>query len=289
MGRLYESLKRAEAEVRQPGVSLDGFLPALDFMGNLISEPFRLEDVAAANIEITTSSRLVALTDPTGLAAEKFRALVARLEHIRTNRDLKSLVITSSVAGEGKSLVTGNLAVTLAKHSRSKVLVIEGDLRRPSLASVLGLRRFQGLQHWWASRKENIAHYVYKINGMPLWFLGAGDPCDQPSHILQSQEFSEAFAQLSGPFDWILVDSTPMLPTVDVNLWSRLVDGILLVVREGIAPVKAIEQGLASLDSPKLVGVVVNESSELSSKSYRYRGGSEPEKKQAPSKSAQSN
>lgn len=270
MGRLYESLKRAEAEFRQPGPSIDEFVRTPDFMGGFIAEPLQLESVSTATMEIGAKSYLVALTDPKGLASEKFRALVARLEHLRKDRELKSLLITSSVVNEGKTLVTGNLAVTLAKHSGSKVLVIEGDLRRPALASFLGLKRLQGVHHWWSSRKENIAHYVYKINSLPLWFLGAGEPCDQPSQILQSPEFSEAFAQLTGPFDWILVDSPPMSPTVDVNLWSRLVDGMLLVVREGFAPVRAVEQGIASLDSPKLVGVVLNENSELARKNYYY-------------------
>ena len=94
------------------------------------------------------------------------------------------------------------------------------------------------------------------------------EPCDQPSEILQSTEFAEAFGQLSGHFDWILVDSPPMLPTVDVNLWSRLVDGMLLVVREGVTSVKTLEQGIASLDSPKFVGVVLNDNSDLAGKKY---------------------
>jgi capsular exopolysaccharide synthesis family protein len=280
MGRLYESLKRAEAESRQPGPSIDEFVRTPDSMGGFIAQPLQLESVSTAAMEISAKSYLVALTDPQGLAAEKFRALVARLEHLRKDRELKSFLITSSVVNEGKTLVTGNLAVTLAKHSGCKVLVIEGDLRRPALASFLGLKRLQGLHHWWSSRKENIAHYVYKINGMPLWFLGAGEPCDQPSQILQSTEFSEAFAQLTGPFDWVLVDSTPMLPTVDVNLWCRLVDGMLLVVREGVAPVIAIEQGIASLDSPKLLGVVLNENSDFARKNY-YSDDSGKAKKHA--------
>jgi protein-tyrosine kinase len=270
MARLYESLKRAEAELRQTGSGSDEFKRTPDLKTDFFAEPLQLESVLTAAMEVSAKSHLVALADPNSFAAEKFRALVTRLEHIRNERELKSVLITSGMTNEGKTMITGNLAVTLSKHSGSRVLVIDGDLRRPSLASLFGLKRLQGLHDWWSSRKENIAHYVYKINGMPLWFLGAGEPFDQPAQILQSPEFSEAFGQLSGPFDWVLVDSTPMLPTVDVNLWSRIVDGMLLVVREGVTPVKAIEQGMASLDSPKFVGVVLNDDSDLATKSY-YR------------------
>jgi Mrp family chromosome partitioning ATPase len=110
---------------------------------------------------------------------------------------------------------------------------------------------------------------------MPLWFLSAGGSHEQPSHILQSTRFAEAFNRLVGLFDWIVVDSTPMLPVADANLWSRLVDGTLLVVREGVGSVKALEKGLASLDNLKLVGTVLNEASESNRTGYagQYYGG----------------
>ena len=80
--------------------------------------------------------------------------------------------------------------------------------------------------------------------------------------------FVKAFTQLASQFEWIVVDSTPMLPIVDVNLWSKLVDGTLLVVREGLTPVKALKKGLQALDHPKLIGVVLNEASESDQANY---------------------
>jgi Mrp family chromosome partitioning ATPase len=111
---------------------------------------------------------------------------------------------------------------------------------------------------------------------MPLWFLPAGRPSDQPSDLLRSARFAKAFAQLASQFEWIVVDSTPMLPIVDVNLWSKLVDGTLLVVREGVTPVKALKRGLKALDNPKLIGVVINEVAEFDNVGYagQYYGGS---------------
>jgi Mrp family chromosome partitioning ATPase len=103
---------------------------------------------------------------------------------------------------------------------------------------------------------------------MPLWFLSAGTTFDHPSEILQSPRFAETFTKLSSWFDWIVVDSTPMLPTVDANLWSRLVDGSLLVVREGVASVRALKKGLESLDNPKWIGTVLNEASEFDRMNY---------------------
>jgi capsular exopolysaccharide synthesis family protein len=217
------------------------------------------------------------LTDPNSLGAEKFRALVTRFDHLRKQRELRSFQVTSSVIDEGKTLVAGNIAVTLAKYSGSKTLLVEGDLHRPSLASLFGLGELRGLNHWWSGGDQELRKVIYRLNGMPLWFLPAGKPSDQPSDLLRSARFVKAFGQLASQFEYIVVDSTPMLPIVDVNLWSRLLDGTLLVVREGVTPVKALKRGLQALDNPKLIGVVVNEATEFDQVGYagQYYGGSD--------------
>jgi capsular exopolysaccharide synthesis family protein len=216
-------------------------------------------DARSVQVKISPDSRLVAFAGPNSLGAEKFRALVTRLDHLRRQREMKSIQVTSSVISEGKTLVAGNLAVTLAKYSGAKTLLVEGDLHRPSLAALFGLSELPGLSHWWAGSDPEPPPSVCKLDGMPLWILTAGKPSDRPADILSSVRFAKAFTQLAGHFDWIVVDSTPMLPIVDANLWSRLVDGTLLVVREGMAPVKALKKGLQALDSPKLIGVVIND------------------------------
>src|SRR5260370_19164533 len=98
--------------------------------------------------------------------------------------------------------------------------------------------------------------FMYQVNDLPLWLLAAGKAFDQPSDILQSARFGKAFAQLARSFDWIVVDSTPLLPMADVNLWSRWVAGTLLVVREGVAPLSALRKGVAVLENCNLVGVL---------------------------------
>jgi capsular exopolysaccharide synthesis family protein len=271
MSRYYEALRRLEREQRQSAGTDDVVEPTAqpaEVLGGILAEPVELEEAPSAEVAVSPASRFVALTDPRGLGAEKFRALVTRLENLRQERELKCLQITSSVINEGKTLVAANLAVTLAKHSGCKVLLVEGDLHRPALASRLGLPQLPGLNHWWTGQDESMARYVYRLNEMPLWFLSAGLACEQPSQVLQSARFVEAFAKLCGQFEWIVVDSTPMLPTADANLWSRLVDGMLLVVREGVTQVKSLKSGLAGLDNPKLVGVVLNEASEFNGHYY---------------------
>jgi protein-tyrosine kinase len=232
-------------------------------------------------------SRLVAWTTPNSLGAEKFRALAVRLDDVRRQSRLHSLQVTSSVINEGKSFVAANLAVTLAKYSGAKTLLIEGDMHRPTLGSMFGLQGLPGLCDWWSGRHQDLSRFLVRITGTALWFLPAGKDCDRPSDILRSAQLREAFAQLAGQFDWIVVDSTPMLPVIDANLWSKLVDGTLVVVREGVAPLKALKNGLQSLDNPKLIGVVVNDASEFNQVDYdgqyygaRKYGGKRSEKQE---------
>ncbi len=232
------------------------------------AEPIGTTAPRSISVRVLPESRLVALTDPNSLGAEKFRALVTRLDDLRAQRDFKSFQVTSSVISEGKSMVAGNVAATFANYSGSKTLLIEGDLHRPTLTSLLGLKELPGLSHWWRGLNQDITQFVHRIDDTQLWFLSAGNPCDLPLDILRSARFAESFAQLASQFEWIVVDSTPMLPIIDVNLWSRLVDGTLLVVREGLTPIKALKKGLDALDRPNLIGVVINEASGSDQASY---------------------
>jgi capsular exopolysaccharide synthesis family protein len=269
MSRLYDALTKtsfdvSNSRVLRPTGSPAGALPSRTPVHVIPQvEPLGMEETneAGDSLEIYPSPelRLMAFEDPNGIGAEKIRALVARLNHIREERELRSLQVTSSVVNEGKTVVATNLAVTLAKYSGARTLLVEGDLHRPTLAVRLGLGDLHGLSDWWTSRNKDLTHFIYRLKGMPLWILPAGKAYEQPSHLLQSTRFADSFGQLATQFEWVIVDSTPMLPVVDANLWSALVDGTLLVVRENMASVRALKRGLQSMDRPNLVGVVVNE------------------------------
>lgn len=270
MSRLYDTLRKMEREKRRPGAPTPEPEHPVELLNSIVPAPVETTHSPDAKIRTGEMSRLVSHTDPKGLGAEKFRALAARLENLRQKSELRSLQITSAVVNEGKSLVSANLAVTLVRHFGYKVLLVEGDLHRPSLTTLLGLTDVEGVNQWWQRREAEaeIAPYIRKLDDMPLWFLSAGSTCDQPTQILQSSRFAEAFVQLVGGFDWVVVDSTPMTPIVDANLWSRLVDGTLLVVREGVAPIKALKMGVRALDNPKWLGIVLNEASEFDRENY---------------------
>ncbi|SRR5712692_1897365 len=263
MSRLFEALSWLEAENFQPRAVLPEVPRPAETQRTAPPDPAGIERGASVCVSAPLMSRLVALTEPNHLGAEKFRLLATRLDNLRTQRPLKSVQVTSSGMGEGKTLVATNLALTFAMHSGSRVLLVEGDLHRPALASLLGLSILPGLSHWWCDLDSELESYLHRLNDMPLWILAAGRAYDRPSDILNSARFTKAFAKLTENFEWIVVDSTPLSPVVDASLWSRLVDGTLLVVREGVASLKMLKSGVQGFDQPKWVAVVMNEALEF--------------------------
>jgi capsular exopolysaccharide synthesis family protein len=224
----------------------------------------------ALEVSVTAASRLVYFTEPDSLAAEKFRFLGVRLRQLRQNRTLKRVLVTSTIPEEGKSLVSANLAGVLARR-KEKVLLIEGDMRRPTLADQFSLGRLAGLAEWLQSKQQAPSN-IYQLGGPGFWFMPAGDPPANPLELMQSGRLSQLMTQLSTLFDWIIVDSPPLLPLADTTVWARLTEGTLLVTREGKTQKAALQRGLEILKKSDLLGVVLNGCSQ-SDKNYYQRYG----------------
>jgi capsular exopolysaccharide synthesis family protein len=240
------------------------------------TDPFTKEvtgdgPLAFPSLEVvpTTTSRLVFMTEPDSLAAEKFRFLGVRLRQLQQSRPLKKVLVTSTIPEEGKSTVSANLAGVLARRKQS-VLLIEGDLRRPTLASQFGLGRLAGLGEWLQSGRQTVAN-VYRLEGPDFWFMPAGNPPENPLELLQSGRLSYLMGQLANLFDWIIVDSPPLLPLADTTVWARVTDGTLLVAREGKSEKKQLQRGLEALKKSDLLGVVLNGCINPDHKSYYQR------------------
>ena len=223
-------------------------------------------------VSLPRDSKLICLTAPESLGAEKFRFLGVRLRQLQHSRQLKKLLITSSIPEEGKSTVSANLATILARKQQPKILLVDGDLRRPSLSKQFGLGKLPGLSEWLHGEPRPIEH-IYRLEGPNLWFLPAGRPPENPLELMQSGRLSQLLDQLSGWFDWIIIDSPPVLPLADTSVWARLADGILLITREGTTKRRPLQSGLQALEISKVLGVVVNSSASTDHTNYYYRYG----------------
>ena len=222
---------------------------------------------------VSPQSELVCVTDEQGLPAEKFRFLGVRLRHLQQKHPLKRVLITSSMAEEGKSLVAANLACALARKHQQKVLLLEGDLRRPSLGKQFGLGRIPGLSELLQGQPDT-AMNIHQLESLGFWILPAGSPPGNALELLQSGKLSALMDNLDAWFDWIVIDSPPVLPLGDTSVWMRLADGILLVTRPGKTTKRQLQRGLEALEQSKVIGALLNGSREAALTEYYYYAGS---------------
>jgi capsular exopolysaccharide synthesis family protein len=220
--------------------------------------------------------QLVALADKESPAAEAFRLLGVRLRHLRRERRLKRLLISSTVTQEGKSLVSANLGCTIAAGSRQNVLLIEGDIRRPSLTELFGIVPRSGLCEY-LSAERTLTESIYRIEEANIWLMPTASGRDHQIDSIDSELLPNMLQQLSESFHWIIIDSPPILPLADTSIWARLADGILLVTRNSTTEKKKLQRGLEALDEDKLVGAVLNSATTSSEHDYYYyRSSSAP-------------
>ena len=256
MSRLFEALQRFQAE--RPGVPISTqAATATEIVEVAERENHEVGQLAAIPFAISPNTQLVTLVSPESLGAEKFFLLAVRIKHLRKTRNFKRLLITSTMAEEGKSLVAANLAVALARRKQQKVLLVEGDLRRPSQAQMFGLAKLQGLSEWLRSGTSRMTT-VYQLKEAGIWLIPAGTPQENPTELMQSRKLPDLLDQLNNWFDWIVIDSPPVLPIADTSVWMRLADGILLVAREGTTEKNQLKRGLEAVGTSGLVGVVIN-------------------------------
>ena len=230
-------------------------------------------DAKVLSPSLKLDSRLVCLTDQGSLAAEQFRVLGLKLRHLRERRKLRRIVVTGTAPEEGKSLIAANLALNQSRSRILKTLLIDGDLRRPTVASRLGCdRSLPGLSECLRG-EEQLSDVVYKLKGSGLWFLPAGSAPENPLELMQGGRLPQLLDRLGEFFDWIVIDTPPVVPVADTTFWMRLADGVLVVVREGVSEKKVVERALESFDRSTLLGIVVNSCSRSAHNSYYSRYG----------------
>jgi capsular exopolysaccharide synthesis family protein len=215
--------------------------------------------------------RLVAALAPMSLAAEQYRSLRTRLKRIEGTRALRTVAITSPAKGDGKSLTAANLALTMAQEVQQRVLLLDADLRRPSVHTLFGIGDSPGL----GDLLMNVADLDQSLVWLPehhLTVLPAGVPPGNPAELLGSATMRRILDTLRTRFDRIIIDVPPVAPLADLHILAPMVDGLLMIVRAAITPKPAIERALAGLDPTRVLGLVLNEAGSEGSDTYNYGG-----------------
>jgi capsular exopolysaccharide synthesis family protein len=204
--------------------------------------------------------RLVTLLRPSSYAAEQYLPLRHAVERLRTNRGLSVIAITSPSVHDGKTTTALNLAGALAQAPGARVLLVEADLRRPSVTArlALGEAAGPGLVALVADRGLRLADAVRRRGPFRVDALPAGPACPSPHGVLESPRLGELLDEARRGYDFVVVDTPPLVPVLDCRIIDRWVDGFFLVVAAHRTPRTLVAEALAVLEPSRVLGVVFN-------------------------------
>ncbi len=190
-------------------------------------------------------------------AAEQFRTLRSRLYQLRDNLTLRSVLITSSEAGEGKSFVVSNLAEVIVRQADRRVLMIDADLRCARLHTLVGAPAGPGLTDYLRGEADEM-RIIQQGPGSNLFLIPGGTQVTNPSELLSNGRIKRLLDRVAPVFDWIILDSPPCLPVADATILAKFCDGVLLVVRASTTPTEVAQRACQELKDKNLLGVVLN-------------------------------
>jgi capsular exopolysaccharide synthesis family protein len=278
MSKFFEALKQAEQDRALRGQGTPGAPPATGRMGPGRAQRQDSPRAPDAPVEFHghVEEHLVSLLAPTSFEAEQYRSLRHMVEQLHRTADLSVLAVASPTVGDGKTTTVINLAGALSQAPDARVLVIDGDLRQPSLAAYLGLDDPDqpGLVAAILDPALSLKDVVRQRAPFNLDVLPAGNRPSVPYEVLKSPRLGELLAEARQQYDYIVLDTAPLVPFPDCRVIGKWVDGFVVVVNANRTPKKLLEEGLAIMDQAKVVGLVFN--GDERSLSARYSHTYEP-------------
>jgi capsular exopolysaccharide synthesis family protein len=203
---------------------------------------------------------LVSLTAAGSFAAEQYQGLRLTIERLRRSRDMRVIAISSPGAGDGKTVTSINLAGSLARGSDARVLLVDADLRRPAIGSRLGLKDIEGkgLADAITDARTTLQDVIRNIDQYNLSVVTSGCSSLPIHQILRSSRLEPLLQEARQSYDYIVLDTPPLIPVFDAAVLAKLVDGLLIVVAANRTPRKLLAEALNLLDPQKVLGIVFN-------------------------------
>jgi len=259
------------AEVEQLPSTIGGVGGALPDNGRGITTHAILEPHATVVVDPDRVNRhLVAITEPKSAFAEEYRDLRTSLLQKSKKQRLKTVAIASIAPGEGKSVTALNLAWLLAQTEGTRALLIDGDMRRPSLCQYLGLENSPGLSELLDGEKA-FTDVLIQLEGSGLFLLPGGRPRSDVAEQISGPSFAKLLEQVQASFDFVIIDAPPLGVFVDAKVLINQTDGALLVLRRNFTTFKEVDRVLEGLPRQRMLGVVLNQAEEtLISGRYYY-------------------
>jgi len=278
MGKVYDALRKAEDQRARRIAEAATVAPEPNFLPP--AQPGRGADGAAvfermrgltapASVEggDVYNKRRIVLLQPESAVAEQFRSLRARIDALGEGRPLRTIAVTSALPGEGKTMAAISLAAVSAMQLGSKVVLVECDLREPTIAASLGLRVDAGLAE--VLDGAPLEQAIQRAPGSPLDVLAVRGVPQNPSELLSSERMDRLLETLATRYERVIVDLPPTLGLPDAKTISGSCDGTVFVVRADQTPQPDVEAALEVLGRDRVIGVVMNDANAELDR-YRY-------------------
>jgi len=286
MSKIYDALNQAENDLASSTETMAKMMAPLRATSNTQTDTATPSTNAAFDFEQIREAfwgpdlRALPAVSDRGGALEQFRGLRSHLQEFRDQKHIKTLLVSSGLPQEGKSFVSANLAVSFARHRSTKVLLIDGDMRRSSLRQILGTSSTPGLSEYLSGEAEllDVMQRAKQVDAQvplpgglsSLAFIPAGGDAHNAAELSSSPRFAELLAHASSVFDWIIVDSSPVnLVSDGVNL-ARHCDAALLVARGGVTQYETAQRAVKELKASTILGFVLNAVSDHKSPARYY-------------------
>jgi capsular exopolysaccharide synthesis family protein len=282
--RQQQSRQPADDEGVPPRVSRSAAarkaVPARDFSSDAAVKVSPREKITAPKLdrgprEVSLGridDHLVSLLDSASPEAEQYRTLGCAVEQAHKDSGLRILAITSAGGGDGKTLTAINLAAILAQTSGNRVLLIDADLRHPSVEAQLGMSHSEapGLIDAINNPDVTLGDVARTLSAFNLSIVTAGQVFDSPYEAIKSPRMEELIENARREYDYVVVDTPPIVPVPDCRIIARWVEGFLIVVAAHQTPRKLLEEALNIVDPAKVIGLVFNGDDVPLSRYYNY-------------------
>ncbi|MDQ3801167.1 MAG: CpsD/CapB family tyrosine-protein kinase [Acidobacteriota bacterium] len=232
----------------------------------------RLPDFVRWTIEAErVEPRLVAITSPHSTYCEEYRSLRTHVLHKSQKQKLQSIVVASVSPSEGKSVTALNLSWLLAQTDGVRALIIDSDLRMPSLADYLGIETDKGLSEVLAGRAA-LRDSIIRLEPSGLHLLPGGEARSDVAELISGPKFREILREAKQMFDYVIIDAPPLGIFTDANVLINHADGALLVVRANKTRYTVVDRVMETIPRERMLGVVLNQSEDvLNETNYNYR------------------
>jgi len=241
-------------------------------------------DVQVENVRIGPEHRIVFYTAPSTPGADRIRYIRMHLRSMQEARGLKTVLITSPIEADGKTTLALNLATALAEDGKRRVLLLESDLHHASVAARLGLSNTaEGLAEC-LDKGLNPLSVIRRIDPLGWYLLPAGPVRQNATELLHTLSYPTLLKEVSGYFDWILIDSPPVIAVSDAVFLRQHADATFLIVRAGHTPQATVDESVRQLGRQNIAAILLNAAEGLDRVYYKY--GSKYYRPEAASKAA---